>query len=90
MQHSIFGASLPQAKKREVHASVCLSTFVTLVGSAPIFKFFSAPVPFTTTLLLYLLLVFFPAGARSAPAGPKIVLVPPRYIYIYICMFVRT
>ena len=28
---------------------------------------------------------FFPAGARSAPAGPKIVLVPPRSIlYIYL------
>ena len=28
----------------------------------------------------------FPAGARSTPAGPKIVLVPPRSIlYIYIC-----
>ena len=27
----------------------------------------------------------FPAGARSAPAGPKIVLVPPRSIlYIYL------
>ena len=31
---------------------------------------------------------FFPAGARSASAGPKIVLVPPRsmFIYIYICL----
>ena len=30
----------------------------------------------------------FPAGARSAPAGPKIVLVPPRsnFKYIYICL----
>ena len=37
----------------------------------------------------YKCLFFFPAGARSAPAGPKIVLVPPRsmfiYIYIYVC-----
>ena len=30
---------------------------------------------------------FFPARAR---AGPKIVLVPPRSIFIYIYMFVRT
>ena len=29
--------------------------------------------------------MIFPAGARSAPAGPKIVLVPPRSIlYIYL------
>ena len=34
----------------------------------------------------YISLVF-PAGARSAPAGPRIVLVPPRsmFIYIYVC-----
>ena len=31
----------------------------------------------------------FPAHARSAWAGPKIVLVPP-YLYIYIYLFVRT
>ena len=30
----------------------------------------------------------FPAGAHSAPAGPKIVLVPPRsmFLYNYICL----
>ena len=28
----------------------------------------------------------FPAGARSAPAGPKIVLVPLRSMFIYICL----
>ena len=28
MQHSMFGASLPQMKKREVHASVCLCLLI--------------------------------------------------------------
>ena len=29
-------------------------------------------------------IIFFPAGALRAPAGPKIVLVPPRSMFIYI------
>ena len=37
--------------------------------------------------LLYTAHVIFPAGARSAPAGPKIVLVPPQSIFIYIYIY---
>ena len=37
---------------------------------------------YLNNLAVWGLVIIFPAGARSAPAGPKIVLVPPRSMFI--------